>query len=172
MVGDKLLHMKFYDGTLDSIPAVLYTIRSRRNNGYVSKWYFQRRLNIYPPLEPYRGFRHAVCIAHTSEDQSYKAHISRYKNRASPSSPAENFTIPCRNRHLDCQLCGYDDFTPVPVSTGEHNELHLDLSMLGTYRQMYEVGNSLLWTTNTFAFEDALTLDHFFRALNATQKQK
>lgn len=109
MTGDKLVHMIFYDGTGDSIPAVPYAIRSRRNIAHISRWYLQRHLNTCPPSEPYRGFRYTVCIAHTSGDQVSKFYISRYKDRASLSSPSEYLTVPCRNCHPDCQQCGYDD---------------------------------------------------------------
>ncbi len=48
----------------------------------------------------------------------------------------------------------------------------LNLSILGTCRQMYEESSYLLWTTNTFSFQDGLTLKVFVDSLHSTQRKK
>lgn len=48
----------------------------------------------------------------------------------------------------------------------------LSLSLLGVCRQAYEEGNLLLWTTNTFSFEDGTTLRTFVNSLHSTQRKK
>lgn len=48
----------------------------------------------------------------------------------------------------------------------------LCLSLLGACRQAYEEANLLLWTTNTFSFEDATTLRTFVNSLHSTQRTK
>ncbi len=49
-------------------------------------------------------------------------------------------------------------------------EIHFEV--LGASRQLYEEGNYLLWTTNTFSFKDAWTMRTFFDSLNLAQKRK
>lgn len=48
----------------------------------------------------------------------------------------------------------------------------LDLRILGACRQMYEEANMLLWTTNTFSFEDSTCLKIFIDGLHSTQRNK
>ena len=48
----------------------------------------------------------------------------------------------------------------------------LDLRVLGVYRQMYEEANAILWTTDTFSFEDGLPLQEFIQGLHMTQRSK
>ena len=48
----------------------------------------------------------------------------------------------------------------------------LSLSLLGACRQAYEEANLLLWTTNTFSFEDGTTLRTFVNSLHSTQRKK
>ena len=48
----------------------------------------------------------------------------------------------------------------------------LSLSLLGACRQAYEEANLLLWTTNTFSFEDRTTLMTFVNGLHSTQRKK
>lgn len=48
----------------------------------------------------------------------------------------------------------------------------LDLSILGACRQIYEEASVLLWTTNTFSFEDSTPLRKFIRSLHSTQIRK
>ena len=48
----------------------------------------------------------------------------------------------------------------------------LSLSLLGACRQAYEAASLILWTTNTFSFQDASTLSDFFNRLHWTQREK
>ena len=48
----------------------------------------------------------------------------------------------------------------------------LDLRILGACRQLYEEANVILWTTNTFSFEDGPSLQEFIQGLHTTQRNK
>ena len=48
----------------------------------------------------------------------------------------------------------------------------LDLSILSACRQLHEEANVILWTTNTFSFEDGLSLQNFIQGLHTTQSNK
>ena len=48
----------------------------------------------------------------------------------------------------------------------------LDLSVLGACRQIYDEAKAILWTTNTFSFEDGLSLQKFIQGLHTTQSNK
>lgn len=48
----------------------------------------------------------------------------------------------------------------------------LDLSILTSCRQIYEEANMLLWTTNTFSFEESIPLRMFINGLHSTQRTK
>ena len=47
----------------------------------------------------------------------------------------------------------------------------LDLSLLGVCRQAYEEASFLLWTTNTFSFENDVTFLAFINSLHSTQRE-
>ena len=47
----------------------------------------------------------------------------------------------------------------------------LSLTLLGASRQAYAEGNTLLWTSNTFCFNDAASFGHFMTSLNPAQKK-
>lgn len=46
----------------------------------------------------------------------------------------------------------------------------LDLRILGACGQIYEEANAILWTTNTFSFEDGPSLHEFIQGLHTTQR--
>ena len=48
----------------------------------------------------------------------------------------------------------------------------LSLSVLQTCRQFYEEAHHVLWTTNTFVFDDAYSLPFFLTRLNSVQRRK
>lgn len=48
----------------------------------------------------------------------------------------------------------------------------LSLSLLRVCRQTYEEASFLLWTTNTFSFEDSLTLKSFISGRNSVQRNQ
>lgn len=72
----------------------------------------------------------------------------------------EYYITPNRTRHAHC----FPDH-------GD-SQSRLDLNILGASRQLYEEGNHILWTTNTFSFTQSQTLRLFFGSLNAAQKRK
>ena len=58
------------------------------------------------------------------------------------------------------------------MTAEERRKPILDLRILGACRQMYEEANVLLWTTNTFSFEDSTSLKIFIGGLHSTQITK
>lgn len=55
------------------------------------------------------------------------------------------------------------------MTAEERRRPMLDLRILGACRQTYEEANVLLWTTNTFSFEDSTCLKMFIGGLHSTQ---
>ena len=51
-----------------------------------------------------------------------------------------------------------------------HDEWSIHLNLLGACRQLYNEGNQVLWTTNTFSFRDGNSFYHFCGSLKANQK--
>ena len=58
------------------------------------------------------------------------------------------------------------------MTTKKPRKPMLDLSILGSCRQIYEEANMLLWTSNTFSFADGMTLRKFADSLHSTQRKK
>lgn len=75
-----------------------------------------------------------------------------------------------RTRHAHCTSWTHLH-VPIPERK-RSNQLMLSLSLLGASRQAYEEANRLLWTTNTFSFEDGRTLKTFVNSLHSTQRKK
>ncbi|KAL8951244.1 MAG: hypothetical protein Q9222_002772 [Ikaeria aurantiellina] len=71
--------------------------------------------------------------------------------------------------HHDCKL----DHEDVGGSTSpEYRDYEaLSLTILRVSRQMYTEANPILWTTNTFAFPDSLTLQRFMMTRTIHQKR-
>lgn len=73
---------------------------------------------------------------------------------------AEFYVQSYQTRHKDCNPKGPSNRT-----------LRADLSVLGASRQLYEEANYILWTTNTFSFEDYVSFDAFVDSLTPAQKR-
>lgn len=112
---------------------------------------------------------YATCVASVSEHEAYKEFSSGYNNIPSIDSP-EYYTSTCEGRHEKCRL--WDKYGKTPMIKEKRQPRLLDLSMLGASRQMYEEANLLLWSTNTFSFEDPVSFDKFMNKLTSLQKKK
>ena len=112
-------------------------------------------------------FRHAICVAAQSEQSAYKDAISGTALVPEGESP-DFYVAPCEKRHATCKMCGKG---PMVLREEDRQALRVDLNVLGVCRQLYEEANHLLWTTNTFSFDDPKTFNMFFGSLNPAQKR-
>ena len=132
-------------------------------------------LLYFPTL---KKFRHTICTAAASEDEAYED----FMNGHTPSDDSAVFhSVTFKERHVYCKswVDKIDRFFRADyrrlcrlMSTEERRKPTLDLTILGACRQMYEEANVLLWTTNTFSFEDGPTLRVFIDGLHSTQRNK
>lgn len=107
--------------------------------------------------------RHAICVANQSEQSAYKEAVSGHAIVPKDDSP-DFYIASCDERHSACSMCGSGDMFL-------HQDLRVDLNILGVCRQLYEEANYLLWTTNTFSFDDPKSFEKFFASLNPAQKR-
>ena len=126
-------------------------------------------------LESQRRFCHTICTVTESEDEVFEQFLPGHICPRTNSS-AEYRDISFRDRHDDCisrvLRCCRRASQPAFSFAGESPKPMLSLSLLGACRQAYEEANLLLWTTNTFSFQDASTLSVFCNRLLWTQKKK
>ena len=113
------------------------------------------------------AFRYAICVANQSEQAAYQEAVSRSVVAPEGESP-EHYVASCKDRHAACNMCGSG---PMFLLEKDRHALTVDLNVLGVCRQLYEEANHLLWTTNTFSFEDPQTFGKFFGSLNPAQKR-
>ena len=111
-------------------------------------------------------FQHAVCAVGTSEDSAFLESLHGYPDAASCDCP-EYYSITCEERHSACGinhkgwLVDYDE---------NATQTRLDLRILRACRQIYREANHLLWTTNTFAFQEEVTFEKFMQCISPTHK--
>ena len=121
-----------------------------------------------------RSFIHTTCIATQSESRAYQEFKSSHQS-VSKENPEE--PIPFQTRHAHCKPWA-------PKERGEQLKWRnpdgaaqvpypkLDLCIMRACKQTYVECSFLLWTTNTFSFEDPLTLRRFVDKMNTVQKKQ
>lgn len=117
-----------------------------------------------PSTRPY--FCHAICVALKSEQLAYEETVAGNIIVPEGESP-EYYVACCEERHASCKMCGSG---PMFLHKEDQQALRVDLNVLGVCRQLYEEANHLLWTTNTFSFEDPKSFQKFASSLNPAQK--
>lgn len=113
--------------------------------------------------DPPSVLRHAICVANQSERSAYQETVSGHANVPEHDSP-DFYIASCDERHSACSMCGSGDMFL-------RQDRKVDLNVLGVSRQLYEEANVLLWTTNTFSFDDPQSFEKFFGSLNPAQKR-
>lgn len=93
-------------------------------------------------------------------------HADGYSNIVLSDS-AEYYIACCADRH---QACYFTSKSPGPKEV--HTDQKLDLAVLGACRQLYEQAHHILWTTNTFSFDDPVSFGRFISSLNPAQLHK
>ena len=120
-------------------------------------------------------FCHTVCKATASENQVYREFMSPH-DPVAVDRLAGFLSFAFRTRHSHCTSWKFMDHARSengPVSEAKESaHPMLSLTLLGACRQAYEEANLLLWTTNTFSFEDGRTLKTFVNSLHSTQRKK
>ena len=116
-----------------------------------------KEIVVVPPGRA--AFRHAFCVADQSIGQ-----------RTVPSGEAvECFVLSFRKRHEGCACCGR---YPKVIAKESWGLLRFDLRVLGACRQLYQEGSYHLLASNTFSFDDSVSLKKFITSLSPAQKRK
>ncbi|KAL9003042.1 MAG: hypothetical protein Q9188_004074, partial [Gyalolechia gomerana] len=148
VVGDKLIHVRYYK-------------HEHFNEGCA------KQHKLWNPSVPH-VFRHCVCLAKTSEDTAYEH--SRF---GSPSVPQkydpEYYVESFMDRHAALRRPA---FLPTDFQNIAPSPSPLSSSLLAVSRQIYELANHLLYATNTFSFNDAISVYAFMKSLHWAQKRK
>ena len=106
-------------------------------------------------------WRHIVCQCDRPEDERFEnSRLTKING---------NEEIVRRQPHHDCDdERAYD----IPANREQWGHESMDLKTLQVCRQIYNEANNVLWSTNTFSFNDAgLNLHHFMNARTTHQKQ-
>ena len=109
--------------------------------------------------------RHAICHLSQSGQCTAQEAVCTGMTECGEVPPDHNSSY--MKRHESCACCG--DRSMID-SDKDRKALLLDLSVLGVSRQLYEEANYLLWATNIFSFDYALSFDKFLASLNVAQK--
>lgn len=124
------------------------------------------------------NFRHTICTTTVSEDEAYKEFMTGYIHIPSNDS-ADYHSVTFKQRHKHCKSWDRENerfFDEEQrnsyrlMTAEERRKPMLDLRVLGACRQMYEEAKMLIWTTNTFSFEDSTCLKMFIDGLHPTQQ--
>ncbi len=94
---------------------------------------------------------HSICIAEHSEEQNYKFFMTRKLDILSGE------VLSCRERHRKCRWNAFEGGGMTPQ---ERSTLMLQLAVLRTCHQIYELATYVLWKSNTFSFENFVTSLH------------
>lgn len=112
------------------------------------------------------NLRHAICVAKVSESDAY-AQTTRGYSAVPSSESAEYYVACCADRHQACHST-----SRTSGLKGVPPEQKFDLAVLGACRQFYEEAHHILWTTNTFSFDDPVSFGKFIASLNTAQLYK
>lgn len=104
-----------------------------------------------------------ICQADTSRAYAYGQALLTVGDETPAEDSAAQYVKNPNKRHEFCRHL---------VKTKEERQnFHLSLNVLGTCRQLYEEANHLLWSTNTFTFNEPEAFELFFSSLNPAQKR-
>ena len=145
VLGNRLIHLEYYlKDSLDS--ATIDVLCASRN------WSGEFDFDYG------RAWGHLVCGDDGPENR-------RDKKRTWPDGYVQDVRI-----H---ELCSppYQNQAPTLLEyCGDRKEL-MHLTLLRSCRQIYVEANSILWTTNTYSFKNAITFKHFMRTRSIHQKR-
>ena len=149
MLGDRLVHLRyFYDDE------VSFEVNEELHAG----------LHWSPELQQTYGsaWRHVVCEEDCPENQ---------EDRKMTTSDGEVLSM---QSHFACGSHLYDKPSERDVVNGAWLHYYhetMRLRVLRSCRQIYVEANNILWTTNTFSFDDATTLKRFMMTRTINHKR-
>lgn len=103
-------------------------------------------------LLPQPGFRYAVCVAYQTEDAACA------KARTTEDAIERDYM-----RHFDCFFCG--DWDPVPITE------KFPFGLFTSCWELNRLANTILYTTNTFSFDDPRSFRGFLASLESRQRK-
>ncbi|MCJ1293717.1 hypothetical protein MMC34_005272 [Xylographa carneopallida] len=122
------------------------------------------------PVVPYQStepLKHYICVQEQTEMATYQQWKTDIECGSAKSVEHWKHKNECTSE-FQCDR----PFCPATESHQEYNAgRKLQLSLLGSCRQIYVEANKVLWGTNTFSFEGTKLLRDFLAQLNAQQKQ-
>ena len=150
VIGDQLIHIKFTD--------ILNRLKGNRH----------------------ARFRHCVCTSDQSEDAAYQEFRNGYQKKPLDDS-LDYYSRRFKDRHIFCKP--FDNVhNSLSLMDGRLHGLYTlasglpisrlrNLSILLVCRQLYEEASCTLWTTNTFSFDDPLSLERFIDVLSPSRSR-
>ena len=126
----------------------------------------------------YVRFRHCVCTSDQSEDAAYREFTSGYQEVPSDDS-FDYYSRKFKDRHLYCKP--FDEVrNSLSLMDSRFHGLYTlasglpisrlrTLSILCVCRRVYKEASHILWATNTFSFDDPLSLERFIDVLNPSR---
>lgn len=149
VLGDRLIHLLYlYDDDLD------FETNEELHSGM--RWSDQLKATYGS------AWRHLVCKQDCPENQ---------EDKKLTTSGGEVLSI---RPHFSCESdLGYEPIEPTMIYGDWDDDDHemMRLSALRSCRQIYVEANNILWTTNTFSFDDATTFQRFMMTRTIDQKR-
>ena len=121
----------------------------------------------------------AFCTAKKSEAEAYEE-VRLCSGQVPADDNAEYYIAPLKDRHSNCSMCksgpmgdAHGNLTkPIPLSLSDYLDQAVDLSVLGTCRELYRECHEIFWKTNTFSFEDPKSWTKFMVDRILVEKRK
>lgn len=105
-----------------------------------------------PDQLPPPGFRYAVCVASQTENAAYN------KARTAEDAIERDYM-----RHMECFCCG--DWDPMAVT------MKFPFALFTSCWELNRRANDILFTTNTFSFDDPRSFREFLASLGSRQRE-
>lgn len=121
----------------------------------------------------------AVCRAKKSETEAYDE-VRLSSGQVPADDDAEYYIASCKDRHSDCLMCKRGPMgdrngrltNQVLMSPSAYLEQAVDLSVIGTCRELYRECHEVFWKTNTFSFDDPKSFTEFMAGRILVEKRK
>lgn len=168
--GDRQIHITYFP--YERSEPSLYAAESEEDYDGV----------IYGPSDGIGRWLHNTCVASQSDVEAYERWKGRMASSEELSEERGRQYLRTNDAHYECwtNMCPgsrpIEEFWKTP-EVGEEQDvcrlplLKLRLEVLRTCRQVYSEANPILWSTNTFSFEDQYSFTHFVDVRSAVQKR-
>lgn len=102
---------------------------------------------------------HYTCVSKINEKQFYKEYLNPYSEKPCQTDR------PCHYSHVKNNCWNHDDCDDM---YRYHSKM--DLSLLGVCRELYRKGTRVLYSTNTFCFNEPTYFESFYKSLTLPYK--